>query len=158
MAFDQKITFYDYDNKLLTMIPVLLNEAKEIYLLHSFDESHGNQKKYIRSELILVKGHILTNNFCNTVQFIEELNLFDAGNDQNQFFRPAEHHRMKNLELKLDIQDKVYISKAEAKTIWRMFHMALSTYSPATVLENEYIFTPQSLTKLLHVNNFFLKR
>ena len=51
----------------------------------------------------------------------------------------------------------IFISKSEAKAMNRLFNMALMGYSLSVVLEKEFRFTPQDLTKLLHHHNFLNK-
>ena len=156
MAYDQIFTLKDNLGIELGIIPVALNLDKDIYLLHVFEEDNTLKKKYIRNELVLIKNQILTSTFSDTVHFMEELALFDTGNDQNKYLAVAEHQKIKNLKLK-NINDNIFISKSEAKAMNRLFNMALMGYSLSVVLEKEYRFTPQDLTKLLHHHNFLDK-
>ena len=156
MAYDQMFTLKDNLGIELGIIPVALNLDKDIYLLHVFEEDNTQKKKYIRNELVLIKNQILTSTFSDTVHFMEELALFDIGNDQNKYLAVAEHQKIKNLKLK-NINDNIFISKSEAKAMNRLFNMALMGYSLSVVLEKEFRFTPQDLTKLLHHHNFLDK-
>jgi hypothetical protein len=156
MAYDQMFTLKDNLGIELGIIPVALNLDKDIYLLHVFEEDNTLKKKYIRNELVLIKNQILTSTFSDTVHFMEELALFDTGNDQNKYLAVAEHQKIKNLKLK-NINDNIFISKSEAKAMNRLFNMALMGYSLSVVLEKEFRFTPQDLTKLLHHHNFLDK-
>ena len=156
MAYDQMFTLEDNLGIELRIIPVALNLDKDIYLLHVFEEDDTLKKKYIRNELVLIKNQILTSTFSDTVHFMEELALFDTGNDQNKYLAVAEHQKIKNLKLK-NINDNIFISKSEAKAMNRLFNMALMGYSLSVVLEKEFRFTPQDLTKLLHHHNFLDK-
>lgn len=156
MAMDQSIQVEDNTGTLLTVIPISLNLDKKISLIHVFEEDSVLNKKYIRNELILVNNQILTSTFSDTVHFMEELSLFDTGNDQNKYLAVAEHQKIKNLKLK-NIDDNIFISKSEAKAMNRLFNMALMGYSLSVVLEKEFRFTPQNLTKLLHSHNFLDK-
>lgn len=156
MAHDQMFTLKDNLGIELGIIPVALNLDKDIYLLHVFEEDNTLKKKYIRNELVLIKNQILTSTFSDTVHFMEELNLFDVGNNQNKYLDIAEYQKIKNLKLK-NINDNIFISKSEAKAMNRLFNMALMGYSLSVVLEKEFRFTPQDLTKLLHHHNFLDK-
>ena len=156
MAMDQLIQITDDEGVSLTIIPISLNLDKRIHLIHVFEENISSNKKYIRNELILVNNQILTSTFSDTVHFMEELSLFDTGNDQNKYLAVAEHQKIKNLKLK-NIDDNIFISKSEAKAMNRLFNMALMGYSLSVVLEKEFRFTPQNLTKLLHSHNFLDK-
>lgn len=157
MAHDQIFTLNDDFGIELTIIPVALNLDKEIYLLHIFEEDHSLKKKFIRNELVLVANQILTSTFTDTVHFMEELNLFDIGNNQNKYLDITEYKSTKNLKLKHDGNENIFISKSEAKAMYKIFNLAFLGYSVATVLEKEFRFVPQQLTQLLH-NQSLLKK
>lgn len=157
MAYDQMFTLKDNLGIELGIIPVALNLDKDIYLLHVFEEDDTLKKKYIRNELVLIKNQILTSTFSDTVHFMEELNLFDIGNTQNKYLDITEYQNTKNLKLKYNGDGNIFISKSEAKAMNRLFNMALMGYSLSVVLEKEFRFTPQDLTKLLHHHNFLNK-
>jgi len=152
MAYDQIFTHNDEFGVNLKIIPVALNLDKEIYLLHIFEEDLEAKKKYIRNELILVESQILTSTFSDTVHFMEELSLFDIGNNQNKYLDVTEYKNTKNLKLKYDGDKNIFISRSEAKAMYKIFNLAFMGYSVASVLENEFKLTPQVLTKLLHEN------
>ena len=157
MAYDQIFKLIDDDGVELKVVPVALNFDKGIYLLHIFEENHEQKKKYIRNELILVGYQILTSTFSDTVHFMEELALFDYGNDQNKYLSVTEYKATKNLKLKYDGAEDIFISKSEARAMYKIFNLAFMGYSIAAVLEKEFRFTPQLLTKTLHENKFLLK-
>ena len=156
MAMNEIITLNDFGSE-LKMIKVPLNLDKEIYLLHVFEENYNLNKKFIRSELVLIENEIFTSTFADTVHFMEELNLFDTGNNQNKYLDITEYKNTKNLKLKSNTDKNIFISKSEAKAIYKLFNMAFQGYSVATVLEKEFRVTPQILTKLLHDNNLLNK-
>lgn len=137
MAMDQLIQITDDEGVSLTIIPISLNLDKRIHLIHVFEENISSNKKYIRNELILVNNQILTSTFSDTVHFMEELSLFDTGNDQNKYLAVAEHQKIKNLKLK-NVNDNIFVSKSEARAIYRLFNMALMGYSLSVVLEKEF--------------------
>lgn len=156
MAMDQLIQITDDEGVSLTIIPISLNLDKRIHLIHVFEENISSNKKYIRNELILVNNQILTSTFSDTVHFIEELSLFDTGNDQNKYLAVAEHQKIKNLKLK-NVNDNIFVSKSEARAIYRLFNMALMGYSLSVVLEKEFRFTPSNLGEILNELNIFKK-
>lgn len=156
MAMDQLIQITDDEGVSLTIIPISLNLDKRIHLIHVFEENISSNKKYIRNELILVNNQILTSTFSDTVHFMEELSLFDTGNDQNKYLAVAEHQKIKNLKLK-NVNDNIFVSKSEARAIYRLFNMALMGYSLSVVLEKEFRFTPSNLGEILNELNIFKK-
>lgn len=157
MAMNEIFKLTDDFGAELKIIQVALNLDKEIYLLHIFEEDQSAKKKFIRNELVLVGNQILTSTFSDTVHFMEELNLFDIGNNQNKYLDVTEYQSTKNLKLKHNCDENIFISKSEAKAMYKIFNLAFLGYSVATVLEKEFRVTPQILTKLLHDNNLLTR-
>ncbi len=156
MAYDQIFTLSDEGIE-LKIISVSLNLDKEIYLLHIFEEDLHMKKKFIRNELILIGNQILTSTFCDTIHFMEEINLFDVGNSQNKYLEISEFKSTKNLKLKHNGEENIFLSKSEAKAMYKIFNLAFMGYSVATVLEREFKLTAQLLTKFLHQNQLLQK-
>ena len=150
MINDQIFTVSDNFGVELRAVPVSLNLDKEIYLIHVYEDDKILKKKFIRNELFLIGNQILTSTFSDTVHFIEELNLFDIGNSQNKYLDITEYQNIKNLKLKHNGDENIFISKSEAKAINRLFNTALLGYSLTSLTEKEFRFTPQMLTKFLH--------
>ncbi len=141
----------------LEFTSVALNLDKEIYLIRTFEEDAEIKKKYIRNAGILIGNVILTSTFADTVHFLEEIYLFDIGNDQNKYLNVTEYKKTRNLKLKMDSDENIFISKSEARAICKLFNLSLMGYSISRVLENEYRFTPQNLTTFLHQNKYLEK-
>lgn len=143
----------------IKLIKVPLNLDKEIYLLHIFEDNNEMKKRYLKNDLILVEKEILTSSFSDTIHFIEELRLFDVGNDQNKFLNITEYKKTKNLKLNLlDKEKNIFISKSEAKSMCKIFDFAMRGYSLNTLLEDEYKFTPELLSELLHENKILERK
>jgi len=142
---DERIEYEIYDkNIIITKVP--LNRDKEIYLLRAF--SIENKKKYLRNFAILVQNILFASNFADTVLLLEELNLFDKGDPKNKFFETTEHQKVKNLRLQIN-DIKIFISRSEAKAIYKIYNLSFLGYSLTRLLEAEYQFTPQNLAQLL---------
>lgn len=150
MINDQIFTVSDNFGVELRVVPVSLNLDKEIYLIHVYEDDKILKKKFIRNELVLIGNQILTSTFSDTVHFMEELNLFDIGNSQNKYLDITEYQNIKNLKLKHNGDENIFISKSEAKAINRLFNIALLGCSLTSLIEKEFRFTPQMLTKFLH--------
>ncbi|WP_310440988.1 hypothetical protein [Sulfurimonas sp.] len=157
MAHDQIFTLRDDNDTELLPVRVNLDSDVGMLLIQVFEPNEKTKKKYLRGELIMVQNHILTSTFCDATHFMEEVNLFDYGNDQNKYLAIAEYKKTKNLKLKYAGDIDVFISKSAARAIYKIFNRALSGYSTAAILEKEIVFTPQMLTKLLHEYQFLLK-
>ena len=147
----------DINNNIDCLIPklIILNLDKRIFLLNVLQEDNRAKKKYIRSQLIAVNSQILTFGFSDTLHFMEELALFDAGNDQNRYFTISEHQNTKNLKIK-NIRSNIFISKSEAKATCRLFNLSLNGYSLCTVLENGVIFSAEDIENFLNKNRVYL--
>ena len=139
----------------LTSRLVILNLDKRIFLLNVLQEDNRAKKKYIRSQLIAVNSQILTFGFSDTLHFMEELALFDAGNDQNRYFTISEHQNTKNLKIK-NIRNNIFISKSESKAMCRLFNLSLNGYSLSTVLENGVIFSAEDIENFLNKNRVYI--
>lgn len=155
MLYDQKIIFNDEQDNPVKIIPIALNLDKGIYLLNCVSE-HESQKRgrdmdrFIRNQLVLVGNSILTSTFSDTVHFMSELKLFDTGNEQNKYLSVTEYKATKNLKLKGMEDQNIFISKSEAWAMYKLYDLSYKGYSTITVLEHEFRFTPQVLTKVLH--------
>ena len=147
----------DINNNMDCLIPklIVLNLDKRIFLLNVLQEDNSAKKKYIRSQLIAVNSQILTFGFSDTLHFMEELALFDAGSDQNRYFTISEHQNTKNLKIK-NIRSNIFISKSEAKAMCRLFNLSLNCYSLSTVLENGVIFSAEDIENFLNKNRVYL--
>ncbi len=157
MAHDQIFTLRDDLGVELIIILIALNLDKEIYLLSIYEENLHVKKKFIRNELILIGNQILTSTFSDTIHFMEEINLFDVGNSQNKYLDVTEYKNTKNLKLKHNGEENIFLSKSEAKAMYKIFNLAFIGYSVASVLEREFKFTPQLLSKFLHQNQLLQK-
>ena len=123
-----------------------LNRDKKIYLLRAF--LRENNKKYLKSFAILVKNTLFAANFPDTALAFEELSLFDKGDSLNKFFEIVEHQKNKNLKLKIKGL-KIFISRSEARAMYKIYNLSFLGYSTTRLLEDEYQFTPQNLARLL---------
>ncbi|DAB34919.1 MAG TPA: hypothetical protein CFH82_02900 [Sulfurospirillum sp. UBA12182] len=157
MAQDQIFTLKTNDGEIIIPIPIALDKDNKIFLCQVFEENLKLNKKYLRGQLIVVHNHVLTASVADTIHFAEELYLFDFGNSQNQYLSITEYQSTKNLKLIYDGKNDVFISKSKARAIYKIYNMSYIGYSVAAMLENEYKFTPQTLTKLLHHYKLFLK-
>ena len=147
---EERETWFDC----LTPKLIPLNLDKKIFLLNIVEKEYDKKKKYIRTQLVVVNGKMLTLRFSDTIHFMEELALFDTGNDQNKYLAVAEHKNIKNLKLKIE-NENIFISKSEAKAMYRLFNLSLIGYSLSTVLESEAIFTLDSLDEFLEEYEIF---
>lgn len=159
MLCDERIIITDEYNNDVKIIPIPLNFDKNIYLIQCLTEEESKKRqrdvdKFIRNQLILVGNHVLTSTFADTIHFMTELKLYDTGNKQNKYLSIAEYQSTKNLKLKGVENHNIFISKSEAWAMYQIYNISHRGYSTSMVLENEFKFTPQVLTKVL--NNFKL--
>lgn len=126
-----------------------LNIEKKICLVRIFENDEKFKKRYLRKLYILIEDILVTSNITNTTQFMEELNLFDTINNQNKYFDMKEHQKNKNLKLKDFDKKDIYISKSEAKSIYKIYNMSFSGYSLSRVLELEHQLDSIDIKKVL---------
>ena len=142
-------------NTELKPIFIDLQRDKDIRFVKICEVNEELNKQYIRAAFVMVGDVFLASTFSDTVHMMEEFYLFDGGNDQNKYLAVLEHQKTKNLKLKYDGENDIFISKSEAKAIYKLFNFSIMGYSVARVMEYEYKFTPQILTQLLHNHGFF---
>lgn len=157
MSHDQIFTLTDKNGEMLTPILIPLQRDKKMFLIQIFEKNLDLNKKYLRGELIVVQNHFLTTTVSDTIHFTEEINLFDFGNIQNKYLSVTQYESTKNLKLIYDGKVDIFISKSEARTIYKIYNMSHVGYSIASMLENEFKFTPEILTRLLHHYKLLLK-
>lgn len=135
----------------LELISTILSHDKQIRLIRAFEYDKYANKKYLRSTALLIRDEILTSNHIDTTHFFEELFLFDQGNEQNRYFSIEQHKNVKNLKLN---STQMYISKSEARAMYKIYNQAFLGYSLIRLLETEYRFTAESLSELLYYDGF----
>lgn len=146
------------EDNIFELTVVALNIDKGIYLIRAFEVDEQAKKKYIRNAGILVQNTLLTSTFADTIHFMEELFLFDTGNNQNKYLSISAYENTKNLKLVVDGNFNVFISKSEARAMYKLFNLSLMGYSTSRVLEFEHRFTPENLTVLFHKHNLLEKK
>jgi len=106
-------------------------------------------KSYLRNLLVIVKNELVTTNYEDTCLFMEELKLFNLGNEQNKYFDVKEKNSIKNLRLSLLDGSYIYISKSEASAIYKLYSESKLGLSLNYIRDYEYEFTPEMLTDFL---------
>lgn len=157
MINDQIFTFTDKNGVTVFPVAIKLDIDRGIYLIIFIEKNEQKSKKYIRGVLIMVQNTILTSTFCDTRHFMEELNLFENGNNQNKYVDITEYQNTKNLKLKYKGEGDIFISKSAARAIYSIYKESFIGYSRVEMSEKEITFTPQLLTQLLHKFQYLTK-
>lgn len=157
MINDRIFTFTDVNGVTVFPVAIKLDIDRGIYLIIFLEENEQKSKKYIRGELIMVQNTILTSTFCDARHFMEELNLFEQGNNQNKYVDITEYKNTKNLKLKYKGEGDIFISKSAARAIYSIYKQSFMGYSTVDMSEKEITFTPQLLTQLLHKYQYLTK-
>jgi len=128
-------------------IPLIYDKKIDIFRIYEVD--YEKKIYYIRNEGIIIDNTLIVSRFSDVIQFMEEINLFEAGNENNKLFTIVEQNGVKSL--KLTVKNKnIYISKSEAKTMYKIYNLSRQGYSFNKVLENEYIFTIDQINEIKH--------
>ena len=108
---------------------ILLNTKHKLFLHRFYELEQKTHQRYLINLIITVNNHEhVTENFAETIQFKEELNLFFRGDIQNIFFQVAIKGDIRSLCLQT--QDvKIYISQSEAIAIASLIHYAMQGFS-----------------------------
>jgi len=139
-----------------TKVTTLLLD-KNIYLIvYAKQAKEDKPKPYAIGIAIFAKTELVTFTFADTIHFIEELNLFEGGNNQNKYFDVVERMQTKNLRLKLKNGNNIYITKSEAKAICKIFSLILSLYSLLRITHDAGFPVTQKYL-LDYLNNFILQ-
>jgi hypothetical protein len=155
---DEMITLMDDLGLNSKPVVIELDPKNNMSIYKFYEENHEIKKKYLRGIIIIVHNFVLTTKFNELVHFMEELNLFDYGNEQNQYLSIADYKNTKNLKLKYKGKTPVYFSKSSAKAIYKIFHLSLLGNSLNTILENEFDFTPFVISKILLTHKLLKKK
>lgn len=110
---------------------IALSDTKNVTLVHIFD--YQNQKQLV-STVIMCENELITSTHIQTMQFIEEMSMFESGNDQNRYFSVEQQKTIKNLKLK---DTNIYFSKSEARVIYKAYNQSLSGYSFVRLFAHE---------------------
>jgi hypothetical protein len=131
----------------LEPLPNFLLRDKNIILIKIKETIQ--KKSYLRNLLVFVKNELVTTNYADTCLFMEELKLFNLGNEQNKYFNLKEKNSVKNLKLELLDKTHIYISKSEAAAIYKMYNESKLGLSMVYIMDYEYEFTPEMLADFL---------
>ncbi|WP_345988748.1 hypothetical protein WCX18_00795 [Sulfurimonas sp. HSL1-2] len=138
---------------IMQLRPIELNGDKGIYLLQAFQVVYATNKQYLRGATIIAGKRLITTKLSDTIHLMEELKMFELGNDQNKYFTVSQHKNSKNLKLNVDNKN-IFISRSEAKAMYKLFTMSFMGYSFSRLFEYEYTFTPQGINKEIDRCNF----
>ena len=147
-----------YQENQIEISHVVLNQDKDIKLLRGFEQDAGNKKRYMRNIVIMIADEFVTSNIADSMLFKEELALFNQGDAQNKYFLPLERtlseERVNSLVLTLVDNQKIYISKSEARAIVSLWNMSMQGYSFSRLLEFETKQTLETWTASLEQNGY----
>lgn len=136
----------------LELNKVWLNRRRKIALLRFFEIDEKAKRKYIRNFAILVGNEIVTSCIEETMQFMEELFLFEKGNVQNEFLTVVrKDNKITNLKVNKisEENENSYISISAARAMYRMINLTMQGYSMARALDYDYVLTPEILIDYL---------
>lgn len=124
-----------------------LSNNKKIKLFRIYEVDNSKNTCFIRNEGITIDNMIIVSNFSDVVLLMEELNLFDAGSENNKYFTIVEQNKIKSLKLKLG-EKSIYISKSEARAMFKIYNLSRQGYTFNRVIENEYRFTTKQINSI----------
>ncbi|MDX4037713.1 hypothetical protein [Aliarcobacter skirrowii] len=136
-------------NILLKANLIKISSKNELYFFNIFSENNNDKfKKSTLNILLVLNNEIITFNFFDTIQAVEEIALFELGNEHNKYFKIVELKSVKNL--KLMNKSHVFISKSEAKAIVKTFNLLFSNYSFNFIFESEFNIDQKEFIKLIN--------
>lgn len=108
---------------------ILLNTKHKLFLHRFYELEKKTHQRYLINLIITVNNtEQVTENFAETIQFKEELNLFFRGDIQNTFLQIASKADVRSLSLEMPEGIKIYISQSEAIAIASLIHYAMQGF------------------------------
>lgn len=147
MGNDYAIYYNEYNGYQTMASLITLNVEKEVFLINIVDEK--NEARFIRNKMIMIGRHIITSRYADTAHFMQEMRLFERGNDQNKYLSIRDYKGTRNLKLKCDGIETKFFSKSEANTIREIYDQSFSSSKLSFLLENEFIFSREMLKDIL---------
>lgn len=118
----------------------ILNEKSNLRLIRIYDtDCFPGSKKYLKIIAILLNDIIICDNFASSVLLKEELSDFTSEDDSSNVYFKISYRKVNGVDskkLQLKGNQKIYFSKAEARAIIYIFHIALQGYSCVKLGEN----------------------
>lgn len=139
----------------LTRFP--LNIEHKIMLIRCFGVDEGLNERYLLDLLIMCGEELITANTTDSIQFCEELALFDRGDENNKFLKPAQLQAKNSLKLSLDNGKVIFIKRSEAKTMVKLWDMSLQRLTFARLVENENISSKADWCQKLYEQEYIAK-
>ena len=100
-----------------------------------------SEKKLLTGLLVVVDEHYITTTFSQTNQLKEELFLFDAGDEQNEYAKIVErtlnNKKVKSLAITVNETKTIYLSKAVAKSIATLLNTAVNGFLLTSLRTND---------------------
>ena len=131
----------------LSLEYITLSDTKNVVLVLI---SNYDNTKQLASTVVTVDDELITFSHIQTMQFIEELNLFENGNKQNRYFSIELHNSIKNLKLNAK---NIYFSKSESRVIYKAYNQTLIGHSLSGLFAQE-----NRLVKIETMKNVFKNR
>lgn len=106
----------------------IINLSENIRLLLTFFESDNDDN--INHIFILFDEEICTYNFCEAMQFKEQLNLFNKLHSRSKYFKVVSSNGEASLVYTKGDGTKIYITEDVARAAINIWYMVLRRYSP----------------------------
>jgi hypothetical protein len=149
----------DYMSYYLTQ--TVLSRDKNIIMVRAFRVKLDIKERYIVDIIIMCGEKLITTNTVDSIQLIEELALFDKGDENNKYLKVVQQKLKDNLvySLKLLLEDGVviHIGRSDAKAINRIWDMSFQRFSFTRFLEDIQPIDADDWRKRLYSQKFISK-
>lgn len=148
---------------------VVLNVKHDIKMLRGFNVDEKSGKRYMANLMIMVGDEPITSHYADSIQFKEELALFDRGDNQNIFLtivaKQIEKSQKKSdntpptlysLQPKIINNKNVFISRSEAKAMTKIWEMGLQGFTFTGLVENKEVMSQAMWYGLLYLNGYII--
>lgn len=136
----------------------VLSHDKNIIMVRSFRVKADIKERYLVNIIIMCREKLLTTNTADSIQFYEEMALFDRGDDNNKFLKVIQEKRKEGLvySLKLSLEDGsvIHIGRSDAKAINRIWDMSLQRFTFTRLVEDIQLLDAEDWSELLYSQSY----
>lgn len=141
----------------LTLTP--LSHQNDIVMVRSFHLNNELNERYMTDIVIMHKEQLITTNTADSIQFNEELALFDRGDENNKFLKVVQKKgkdggTIYSLQLSFDDGSAIYIGRSQAKSMVKIWEMSLQRFSFARLVEDVTLIDAEEWNEKLYMQRF----
>lgn len=137
----------------------ILSHQSDIVMVRSFNLNNELNERYMTDIAIMHEEQMITTNTADSIQFNEELALFDRGDENNKFLKVVQQKGkdggiVHSLKLSFDDGSAIYIGRSQAKSMVKIWEMSLQRFSFARLVEDVTLIDAEEWNEKLYAQRF----